>query len=122
MIEGGVVFENATSGGFAFGVSVPALAAGGSYIEMFVAATVGQTTGGAAATYGLGRVALSAVAASQTIVTSVSATTINTVKFMKFNGFLNVSANGSFQIMGKTSVAGASMSVRSGWIRAFKIG
>jgi len=122
-IDGAVAFEKATSGGCAFGVSVPALGAGGSYLYMAVE-VLNQQAGaiGAVATYAWGRVALSAVAAMQTAVVSASVLNIDALRFMHFEGMLAVSAAGTVQIMGKGSVAGDSMSVRGGYIRAYRIG
>ena len=76
---------------------------------------------GAAATHAYGRAALSAVAASQTAIVSASVLVINAIRFMKLDAFLQVSAAGTFQVMAKTSVAGASMSVRGGYLQAWKI-
>ena len=121
-IDGAVAFEKATSGGCAFGISVPALGAGGSYLYMAVE-VLNQQAGaiGAAATYSWGRVALSAVAAMNTAVVSASVLATNAIRFMHFEGMLAVSTAGTVQIMGKGSVAGDSMSVRGGYIRAYRL-
>jgi hypothetical protein len=116
-LEGGLIFECGTSGGFAFGISLPALAAAGTYINMLVASAATQ---GFAGQQG-GRVALSAVAAGQTVVASVSIATVNVLRDLQINGMINTSAAGTLQLMAKTSVAGASMSVRGGYIRAFRL-
>lgn len=114
--DGMVAFENATSGGFAYGCSTPALAAGGSFIHMMMVSTVGQNT-----VIADGNAILSAVAAGTTAVVSVSVATVNVLRAVRFEGMLATSAAGSFQLMAKTSVAGASMSVRGGYIRAYRL-
>lgn len=118
-ILGALALECGTSGGLAFGVSTPALKAAGSYIRMEV---MSATTQGSNAVGAVGYLALSAVAAGNTVVASVSITTVNSMRFMEFKGMLQVSAGGTFQVMAKTSVAGASMSVRGGYIKSYKIG
>ena len=115
--DGGVLFECGTSGGFAFGISVPALAAGGSYVEMGMMSAATQGTAN-----NTGRVAFGQVAALNTAVVSVSVATLNSLRFMHVKGFLQPSASGSVNIMAKTSVAGASMSVRSAWLQVWLIG
>jgi hypothetical protein len=122
-IRGVVMFENATSGGFGFGISLPALAAAGSYVEMWAANTMQQAGAvGAVATQAQGRATFSAIAAGNTTIVSVSATTVNLLKYMNFDGIICTSAAGTGRIMARTSVAGASMSVRAGYIRAYKLG
>jgi hypothetical protein len=121
-LEGAIMYECGTSGGFAFGMSLPALAAAGSFVECFVAATITQATAGAATTYAGGRVALSAIAAGATIITSVTVAAVNSMRFVKIHGMICTSAAGTAQVMAKTSVAGASMSVRGGYLRAYRIG
>ena len=114
IIEGGLMFECATSGGRAFGCSVPALAAQGSYIRMHCNSAVPtqQNAGDANA-----MLALSATAAGQTVIISISVATINTIMALQWEAFLAVSAAGSFQIMARGSVAGDSTSIRGGWIQ-----
>lgn len=120
-IEGALIWEAATSGGMAFGVSLPALAPGGSYIKMQAnSAAAGQNTaiGGIAP----GFVVMSAVAAGRTAVISVSVATINQMKYLEITGMVATSVAGTMRLMAKTSVAGASMSVRSGFLRALRVG
>lgn len=121
-IEGALMYECGTSGGFAFGLSLPALAAAGSYVEMWMAATITQATAGAAGTYAAGKVALSAVAAGNTAIVSASIGTLNQARFVKIQGMICTSAAGTAQLMAKSSVAGASMSVRGGYLKAYRIG
>jgi hypothetical protein len=122
-IEGAVMFEQGTSGGFAFGMSLPALAAAGSWIEMWAANTMVQAGAvGAVAVQAAGRVALSAAPAGQTVIVSVSTTTINVYKYMHIRGMVCTSAAGTGQVMAKTSVAGASLSVRAGYLKAYRLG
>ena len=122
-IQGGLLYECGTSGGFAFGVSLPALAAQGSYVRIMAQASVNsQATAAGAAGFAIGYAALSAVAAGQTAIVSISVATINVMRHMTFEALLATSAAGSFQLMAKTSAAGASMSVRGGWIKGYKVG
>lgn len=120
-IEGMLCFEKATSGGAAFGCSVPALAAAGSYIQMQAAASIAQAGVAGASAMALGRVALSAVAASNTAVVSVSVATINAIRGVNIEGMLAVSAAGTFRMMARGSVAGDSLSVRGGFLRAYRV-
>jgi hypothetical protein len=122
-IKGVVMFENATSGGFGFGLSLPALAAAGSFVEMWVANTMQQSGAvGAVSTQSQGRQTFSAVAAGNTTIVSVSTTTVNLLKYMNFEGIVCTSAAGTGRVMARTSVAGSSMSVRAGYVRAYKLG
>jgi hypothetical protein len=118
-VHGAVMYEVGTSGGVKWGCSVPALAAAGSYVRMQAISAVGQQALTSGAPHGVAL--LSAVAALQTVIVSVSAPTINVLQMMEFMAFLNVSTAGSFQIMGGRSVAGATLSVLGGWIRAHRL-
>jgi hypothetical protein len=53
---------------------------------------------------------------------SVSTTTVNLLKYMNFEGIVCTSAAGTGRVMARTSVAGSSMSVRAGYVRAYKLG
>lgn len=120
-IEGVVMWECGTSGGFAFGVSLPALGAGGTWIRMqapSIAPGQNQTIGAMVPGYA----AMSAVAALTTAIVSVSVTAVNALRYLRIEGLINTSASGALGIMVKSSVAGASMSVRSGYIRAIRLG
>jgi hypothetical protein len=120
-IKGAINFECGTSGGFAFGLSLPALAAPGSFVRMDCqSAAATQANTGAGIPYGFAN--FSAIAAGNTAVVSVSVATINVMRTVMIEGFLYVSANGTAQIMAKSSVAGASMSVRGGYIMSRKLG
>jgi hypothetical protein len=119
-VEGVVMFECGTSGGFAFGASLPALGAAGSYLEFGMRSAANGQFGVAAGTNG-GIVALSAVVAGQTILASISIATVNLIKHCYLRGMIATSAAGTMQLMGKTSVAGASMSVRGGYLQARRI-
>jgi hypothetical protein len=104
-------------------MSLPALAAAGSFVEMWVANTMQQSGAvGAVSTQAQGRQTFSAVAAGNTTIVSVSATTVNLLKYMNFDGIICTSAAGTGRIMARTSVAAASMSVRAGYVRAYKLG
>ena len=117
-IDGFVAWEAATSTGVGFGCSTPALAAAGSFIHMWLISTPIQT--GAPGAHGIAT--FSAIAAGQTtIVSAANIGTINVLRGTKIEGFLAVSATGTFRMMGKTSAVGASLSVRGGWLRAFKV-
>jgi hypothetical protein len=117
-ITGGINFECGTSGGFAFGMSAPALHSWGSHIAIFLDSVLTQ---GFAGQQG-GRVALSAIAAGQTIIASVSIATINSRRGARIQGVMATSAAGNLQLMAKTSVAGASMSIFGGYLNARRIG
>ena len=117
-IEGHLAFEAQTSGGFAFGFSAPALGPNGTIINMNAHSVIGQN---AQAGVGMGRVALSAVAAGQTAVVSVSIATINSLRGLNLEGMINVSTGGTFQLMAKTSVAAAGLLIRGGYLQAWKI-
>jgi hypothetical protein len=119
-IEGGVVFECGTSGGFAFGASLPALGAAGSWLKMFMqSAAAGQGNTGAGNP--VGYAAFSAAAAGQTAIVSVSVITVNIVRILEIRGMIATSAAGTMQLMAKGSVAGATISVRGGYLRGMRI-
>ena len=120
-MNGGQIFEVSTVGGFAFGVSLPALGAAGSYVNMFAVASTAQAGVMGTSAKAWGNAALSAVAAGQTAIVSISVATINALRNLEFHAFLNVSAAGSFQLMARGSAAGADMNVRGGWIRALRL-
>jgi hypothetical protein len=117
-VEGALAFECGTSGGFGFGVSLPALIGSvGSY--MYVRHTSSQSPQNANVQGGWTQ--FSAAAAGQTVLVSISIAAINNLRHFQFDGFIAVSTAGTMQMMAKTSVANASMSVRGGFIRAFKL-
>ena len=119
LIQGNIMQETSTSGGFAFGFSAPALAAGGSYMWMWMtSAGPGQQDAGGSVH---GYAALSAVVAGNTAVVSVSVATIQVLRPIAFQGMINASATGVVQIMARASVAGGEMLVRSGYIRALRL-
>ena len=60
--------------------------------------------------------------AGQTIIASALLTAINSPRMMVFDCLLNVSAGGTFQLMAKTSAAGQGLLIRSGYLRAYKVG
>jgi hypothetical protein len=119
-IKGAVMYEAGTSGGIAFGISLPATKAlGGSFIHAFVQSVgTSQNNTGAGVPHGVW--SFSAFA-GQTVFISVSVNTTNALRFMRFDGMINTSLGGTAQLMAKGSVAGSSLSVRSGFFRAFRL-
>lgn len=115
-IQGGVIWENATSGIIAFGVSVPALAAGGSYIRMNAKSATTQEN-----TAPMGLVGLSAIPGGATNVVSVSAANVNTLNAMIMEAYIVTSAAGSFGILGRRGGTTATASIRGGWIRSQRL-
>ena len=115
-IQGGLTFENATSGIVAFGVSIPALAAGGSYVRMNAKSTTTQEN-----TVPTGVIALSAVAGMATNVVSISVATVNIRHAMMMEAYIVTSAAGSFGILGRRGGTTATMSIYGGWIRAQRL-
>ena len=119
-IEGKVVWEKATSGGVAFGCSLPALAGTGSYVTMMcMSGAASQNNNAAAAPFGFA--VFSAIAAGQTAIVSVSVATVNVLRFTTIEGMVATSAAGSFQLMAKGSVAADSLSVRGGYLKAYRV-
>jgi hypothetical protein len=116
LIDAGVMYENAISGGYVFGASFPGIAAGGSFIRMFTQSVLGQNVIEAA-----GVVAVGAQAGGNSQIILVSVTTINALRCMKTEAMIQTSAAGTIQLMARTSVAGSSMSVRGGYIRAYRL-
>lgn len=120
-VRGGVNFEALTSGGFAIGFSTPALGSENSYLFVHMMSAQTQNAPAAGA---FGRLALSAVAAGQNVVASISIADINSPRFAMFEALLYVSAAGSFQVMARVSTSGVGLGVliKGGYIRAFQIG
>lgn len=117
LIDGAVMFECATSGGIQFGLSLPPLLGAGSYVQMnCMSAAQAQNT-----PPGIGVRAFSAIAAGQATIVSVSITTVNVIRSMNFRGMIDTSAAGTIQIMAAVSVTAASLSIRGGYIRAYRI-
>jgi len=112
-IQGGLVFECATSGVIAFGVSVPALAAGGSYVLMHSTSATATENNAPR-----GMIALSAIAATATNVVSISVANVNSRMAMHMNAYIVASAGGSFGILGRRGGTTATASIFGGWIRS----
>ena len=125
-VRGAIIYEKATSGGAAFGISVPALAAAGSFMRMDAQASASreaQGSIGGASVYAFGWQTWSAQGPLNTAIVSVSVATVNVIRHVEIHGFLIIgAANGSVQIMARGSVAGDSLSVRGGYIRAVRVG
>ncbi len=112
-VQGGLIYECATSGIIAFGVSVPPLATGGNYVVMRgKSATANENAAPS------GMIALSAIAATATNVLSVSVNAVNSRMAMHMDAYLVASAAGSFGILGRRGGTTATASIFGGWIRA----
>jgi hypothetical protein len=119
--DGAIMWEKATSGGVAFTISLPALRADGSYFHANLQSGSGTQNAGTGAGIPDGYAAMSALAAGTTIMVSVSAPTVNVLRFMRFEGYIVTSAAGTMQLGARGSVAGDSLTVRGGFIRAYRI-
>lgn len=118
IIDAKLVYEVAvTSGGVAFGFSAPAVGPGGANFVMHLMSL--PTQGQIAMPHPA--LALSAVAAGQTIMGSVVVANLGARQLMQLESYLVTSAAGSFQLMAKVSVATAVMTINSGYIRAYRI-
>jgi hypothetical protein len=121
-VQAMLMWEAIVSGGYAFGLSMPALAAGGTYLHAFaMSAAAAQVM--MAAGFPNGVVVMSAVAAGNTAVTSVSAITVNALRGFWMTGVIATSAGaaGSVHLMAKGSVAGSGLLIRSGFVKAYRI-
>ena len=116
-VQGAVMWEKGTSGGVAFGASLPALGAAGTYLRAWAQSIAPSQN----MTEIAGYVAMSAVAAGNTMVVSVSATATNVLRYMKIEGMVATSAAGTMQLMARGSVAADSLSVRGGYLKAYRI-
>lgn len=113
LIDAMVAWDAATSGGFAFGISVPPLAVlGGGFKATGTSAAINPNRSA---------IALSIGVTVLTQLVSVSATVVSQQQFFACDGFVNVSAAGTVQLMARTSVAGSGMRIRSGYIRAYRL-
>jgi hypothetical protein len=121
IVKGAIMWEKtAVSGGMAFVISLPSLGAAGSYIRMQTqSAANSEVQTGAGIPVGGG--AFSAVAAGTRVTASVSAATLNVIRWMEITGFLNTSAAGTMQLMARTSAAAQDVTIRGGYLRLYRV-
>jgi hypothetical protein len=122
-IRGCLIFETLSLQNVRFGVSVPTLGAGGSYIRMDVALTnvSGALSVGPTGGLGIGHLVLSAVAAGQHVIVSV-ANPVSTIRALWIDGMISMSTTGTLRIMAGSGGANSILNVRAGFLRATRVG
>jgi len=113
-VNGWVAYEALTSGGFLFGVSLPALGQLGANFRAEMTSAIGGI-------HSAQFIAMSAVAAGQTAITSVSIPVLNSRRVTRFEGMIHASAAGTAHFMMRASVAASGLLIKGAFLHAYRI-